>query len=585
MVLFSGRVYTGGRVRRYRYEYGSRPRSKALGILVGLAVFALLVGGGVVFFLRAQGSPEETAASYLAAWQRGDYAAMRALVVSPPSDFAKPYQQMRDDLKVTKARFSAGETRDEGDGARVGFTATLSLRDLGDWTYDGELHLVKRDRHWRVDWSPAAIHPALRAGQKLERVRGWPDRAPILGADGTRLDTPDASGSVKQLVGEVGPATAEDLKRLGSPYRSGDDVGHGGLEQAFERQLAGTPSGTIRIVGDDGEPVRTIARLGGKHGTALRTTLDLDVQQAAADAIRDQSKPTAMVAVRPSTGEVLAVANKPGGFNRALLGRYPPGSTFKVITASALVADGVTLDQSVGCPPTTTIGGRSFHNYKHENFGTVSFRTAFAKSCNTSFANLATERLSPDRLAEVAGSFGFGSPLTPGVPAERGQFPVPKDETEMAVASFGQGRVLATPLLMATVAAAIDDGTWRPPELVTGEAAKTAAKQAADAAATEDAKGSDPPQAEPRKLDPKVVDALRKLMPAVVSEGTASGVDFPPGVAGKTGTAEFGPGENPPTHAWFIGYRDDVAFAVVVEGGGTGAEAAAPLAADFLRGL
>ncbi|NUP35363.1 MAG: hypothetical protein HOU01_27210, partial [Streptomycetaceae bacterium] len=88
-----------------------------------------------------------------------------------------------------------------------------------------------------------------------------------------------------------------------------------------------------------------------------------------------------------------------------------------------------------------------------------------------------------------------------------------------------------------------------------------------------------------KRLEPAVESALHALMPAVVSEGTASGVDFPSGTAGKTGTAEFGEGDDPPTHAWFIGYRKDVAFAVIVEGGGTGAEAAAPIAAKFLRAL
>lgn len=84
------------------------------------------------------------------------------------------------------------------------------------------------------------------------------------------------------------------------------------------------------------------------------------------------------------------------------------------------------------------------------------------------------------------------------------------------------------------------------------------------------------------------MSALRRLMPAVVSEGTASGISFPAGTASKTGTAEYGSadgGKNPPTHSWFIGYKGDLAFAVVVEGGGTGAQMAAPVAARFLKAL
>ncbi|NUR90125.1 MAG: cell division protein FtsI, partial [Nonomuraea sp.] len=91
--------------------------------------------------------------------------------------------------------------------------------------------------------------------------------------------------------------------------------------------------------------------------------------------------------------------------------------------------------------------------------------------------------------------------------------------------------------------------------------------------------------AKPRKLEASVVRALRDLMPAVISEGTAHAVRFPAGTAGKTGTAEYGSGKEPPTHSWFIGYRGDLAFAVIVEGGGTGAAVAAPVSARFLSGL
>jgi cell division protein FtsI/penicillin-binding protein 2 len=186
---------------------------------------------------------------------------------------------------------------------------------------------------------------------------------------------------------------------------------------------------------------------------------------------------------------------------------------------------------------------------------------------------MSVDKLGVDRLTQVAASFGFGSPLITGLPAARASFPKPADTTELAADSFGQGQVLASPLSMASVSGAIAAGTWRSPRLVSE----------ADAAQAADAGGKAP--APPRALEPSVVQALRTLMPAVVSEGTAAGIDFPSGTAGKTGTAEYGSGDNPPTHAWFIGYRGDLAFAVLVEGGGTGAEAAAPLASAFLKGL
>ncbi|MQA84677.1 MAG: cell division protein FtsI [Streptosporangiales bacterium] len=548
-------------------------RSKALIVLAGLVAFAVLVTGGVVLFTRTRGSPEKAAAQYLAAWERGDYAAMRALVAAPPPGFNDWHSDTYKDLGVARARFRPGAVAERDNARVVAFTATLTLRGVGDWTYQGRLRLIPHERQWRVDWSPAALHPALAKGRRLDLELSWPERAPVLAADGSRLDAPGQPGSVQQLVGIVGPASAEDLDRLKAPYRDGDQVGRTGLQQVYERQLAGRPSAVIRTVGEDDRPVRTVGRLEGKPGRQLRTTLDPGVQAAASGALQDQEKPTALVAVRPSTGEVVAVANKPGGFDRALLGRYPPGSTFKVITASALVADGVSPDDRVDCPKTTEIGGRTFRNYEDEDFGKVSFHTAFAKSCNTTFARLAAERLGGGRLEDVVRSFGFGAPLKPGLPVSAGQFPAPRDDTELAAAAFGQGRVLASPLHMATVAGAIAEGTWRPPVLVP------------DAPAADGRSGD---RTKARDLEPEVVKALRSLMPTVVSEGTAAGADFPSNVAGKTGTAEYGSaegGKDPPTHAWFIGYRDDLAFAVVVEGGGVGGEVAAPIAADFLRGL
>jgi cell division protein FtsI/penicillin-binding protein 2 len=297
------------------------------------------------------------------------------------------------------------------------------------------------------------------------------------------------------------------------------------------------------------------------------------VQAAAGQALGSATKPASLVAVRPSTGEILAVANKPGGLNRGLLGQYPPGSTFKVVTAAALVAGGMSPSTKVGCPATTTVGGRSFHNYQHENFGTVALREAFAHSCNTTFAQLAVDKLGEKRLAQVAAQFGFNAPVIAGLPAVRAAFPDNKDDTSFAAAAFGQGQVLTSPLNMAAVAAAAADGVWRSPRLVDA----SLVSQAVDAAGRK----AEPPH----KLEPAVKSALHSLMPAVVSEGTASGVNFPSGTAGKTGTAEYGSGANPPTHAWFIGYHGDLSFAVIVEGGGTGAEAAAPIAAHFLKSL
>ncbi|HEV3495794.1 MAG TPA: penicillin-binding transpeptidase domain-containing protein, partial [Actinomycetes bacterium] len=376
--------------------------------------------------------------------------------------------------------------------------------------------------------------------------------------------------SARMLLGSVGPVTADDLKELGAPYQTGDVTGHGnGLEAAFERRLAGTPSGEVRLVGNrdgDAEAAKVLHRFAGEDGQPVETTLDPRVQAAAEAALDPLAKPAALVAVRPSTGQLLAVVNTPfDGYNRALLGRYPPGSTFKVVTAGALLASGLRPTDPVDCPKEAKVGGRTFGNFEDEVLGRVPFSSAFAHSCNTAFVQQAARRLDGQELVAAAAQYGFGLDPSPSIPAVTSRVPPPSDRADLAAEAFGQGRVTASPLQMALVAATVAEGRWRHPTLVAGEDGN-----AAEA---------------PEPLDAKVAGTLRTLMRQVVTEGTAADANLPGKVAGKTGTAEFGTGDPLPTHAWFIGFRGDLAFAVVVEDGGVGGRVAAPTAGRFLRGL
>ena len=575
---------------------------------------------------------------------------MQVQVAAPPADFARRHTDMADALRVTEASFTPGTTTVTDDRAELPFQAKLELRALGEWPYQGQLRLVRRDDRWLVDWSPATLHPDLATGLRFQRTRTWPDRAPILAADGTELAGPgpvvtvtivgegvkdeaevvdalvryaevprevarralaDAErrpnqavpvvtmprsefdlvrddiypvpglrfpagvgreyhgpASTRMLLGTVGPVTADDLKKLGAPYQTGDLVGHGnGLEAAFERRLAGTPSGEVRLVDKDGQPVKVLHRFAGKDGEAVETTIDPRAQEAAEAALDPVAKPAALVAIQPSTGELVAVVNTPvQGYNRALLGRYPPGSTFKVVTAGALLAGGLRPGDPVDCPKEAKVGGRTFGNFEDEVLGRIPFSSAFAHSCNTAFVQQAAKRLDGEELVDAAAQFGFGLDPSPGVPAVTSRVPAPSDRADLAAESFGQGRVTASPLQMALVAATVADGRWRHPKLVT------------------EGDGSSPAEA-PDPLDGKVAGTLRTLMRQVVTEGTAAPAGLPGKVGGKTGTAEFGTGDPLPTHAWFIGFRGDLAFAVVVEDGGVGGRVAAPAAARFLRGL
>src|SRR5688500_641845 len=206
-----------------------------------------------------------------------------------------------------------------------------------------------------------------------------------------------AEGFARHTVGRVGEVTADRLKELGVPYESGDRVGLSGLEAARERELAGRPSGEVHVR-DPGGGVRTVLhRFRGAPGVPLRTTLDAAVQRAADDALASVTGPAALVALDARTGEVRAVASRPldQSLHRALVGRFPPGSTFKVVTTAALLADGTTLDTPVDCPAEATVGGKRFRNFEGEAPGRILFADAFAHACTTAVVQEAAAQSAP----------------------------------------------------------------------------------------------------------------------------------------------------------------------------------------------
>ncbi len=536
-------------------------------IIAGATVAVVGVAAGAYVLLRTKGSPSDTASTFLSAWERGDAAAMRGAALAPPPDMDQQYATLRTGLGVTKVTARLGTVVKQGGGATAPFTADLRL-PMGTWRYQGRLRLRTDHHAWKVIWSTESIHPDLHTGQHLATSYRWPQRAHVVAGDGSPIDGAGVSGSVQQLVGGTAPLTDKQAKKLGVSYRKGDAVGSWGIEQRFDRRLAGTPSASVTVADAANHPVTTVGGFPGKPGRDVRTTLDLHTQRAAASAVQGQAKPTSMVVIRPSTGQILAVANLPGGFDRALQGIYPPGSTFKVVTAYALLRSGLSPSAKVDCPKTANVGGQVIHNAEAEQLGSITFTEALAQSCNTAFALQTQRRLSPARLASTASLFGFNQHLDPGVRVAAGSYPSPTSDAEMAVSGFGQGRDLANALDMAGVAAGVAGGTWRPPVFV-----------------------SDPPipqKARPGRLDPRLRGELAAMMRAVVTTGTGKPVGLPAGTYGKTGTAEYAAGKKgkaPPTHSWFIGFRGDVAFGVIVEGGGFGAKVAGPIAKRFLNGL
>jgi hypothetical protein len=554
-------------------------RSWVIALVIALVVVALGGAGTALVLPGLRAKPDSTASKFLDGWSRADYASMRALVDQPPADFDEQYKTMRGSLGITKASFSLGKVTANGTNATAPFTANFSLRGFGTWSYQASLELSRStrfSREWTIDWSPTAIHPDFRSGDRFQRDRTWPERGSVLAQDGSVLAGPQggAAGpaSLTSLVGSVGDATKDDLKRLGAPYQGGDQAGLGGIERSFERRLAGTPSGEVRLVDSQGAVTKVLKRFGGTPGASVKTNLNISMQAAAESALQSGAggHNAAMVVMQPSTGAIRALVSLPnGGYARASRGIYPPGSTFKVITTAALLAKGITPSTTVSCPQEVKIGGITIHNFEKEQLGNIPFSVAFAKSCNTAFVQLATQHLTGNDLEKAASAFGFNVDLAPGVASATSRFPVPQSSAELAMAAFGQARVSASPLQMASVASAVQSGTWRPPQLVDDQALSSLNVD----------------QPAPRQLDPGVAATLRTLMRQVVTSGTAAPAGLPAGVSGKTGTAEFGSGDNKPTHAWFIAFRGDLAVAVVVEGGGVGGDVAAPIAAKFFNSV
>lgn len=529
------------------------------GWLAGIAVLLVVaLVGGVVAVQRQREARErrearQAATDFLAAWQERRYDDLDALTAGTdaPGD---AYRRTDERLQVESLDAVAGPLAE--DGSSVPVDVTLQLAGLGPFAYRTQLDVREQDDRWRVAFGPATLHPALGVGQRLDRRREEVPRATIQDRDGRPI-RPASTDLAANVLGTVGPATEATRRVL-----TGEPTGLTGLERVLEDRLSGQPGGAV-VVADaaSGAEVEVLASFQGAPGQDVVTTLDLDVQAAAQQALSGVSSRAALVALDAATGEVRAVANSPVSGVPASFASYAPGSVFKVVTATALLLEGTTPETVVDCPATIGVGGRSFRNDEGlVSLGPVPFRRAFASSCNTAFIGAAVE-LPTGALQEAAALYGFGRPELLPIRVEGGEVPAPTSEVDAAAAAIGQGRVEASPLLIASMSAAVANGTWQQPRLLPGEGDST-------------------------PLPAQVVEPLREMMRGVVSGGTGIAADLPgEPVHGKTGTAQYGSEQPPLTHAWFTGFRGDLAFAVFVETGASGGSVAAPAARRFLAAL
>lgn len=384
----------------------------------------------------------------------------------------------------------------------------------------------------------------------------------------TRL-LPPSTGFARHLLGGVGPATADIVTASKGRVAAGDVTGLGGLQQALDPDLAGTPGLTVVAVPEDpsvGSQPRTLATVTPpKPGTGVTLTLARQVQSAAEQALSGVAQQAAIVAVQPSTGRILADADTAATtYDLGLAGAVPPGSTFKIATwlAAFTTTPSLTPDSRVACPATVTVDGRRFENEDRFAYPPIPVSAAFGYSCNTS-AITAGLALPSGALAAAARSLGLGATWTLPVDAFSGAVPDPHGQTERAADAIGQGRVQVSPLLMALMVGAADTGTPRGPSLL-----------------------ADRPGAAGTPLDPALVTKMRALLSATVDLPGGTAHDLAGlGVVGKTGTAEYGTATPPRSHSWFVGVHGDLAFAVFVYDGASAGVRGVSVAKAFLSAL
>ena len=562
-----GRFAESSRPRRRRSDSARRRLSHRLLPIGALALLAFLVGvlvGGLAGGAEAESG---LADRWARAWRSGDYAAMYRLLTpdarraTDADAFAATYRRAAATATQTGVRVRPRAPVD-GD---VPLDVAAATRAFGTVRARMELPVEGEDDALGVAWVPSLAFPGLRPRERLRRATELGARGDILARDGSALARGDARTSAlgpagTALVGTVGPIP-RPRRRLARAqgYPADALVGTTGLELALQERLAGRPGGTLRAGS------RVLARTRPAPGEDVRTTIDVKIQRTATAALGERLGGIAVV--RPRDGQVLALSGI------ASSSVQPPGSTFKIITTTGALEAGLTRPgRRYPVETEATLDGVGLENANGESCGGT-FAESFAESCNSVFAPLGA-KLGARRLVAAAERFGFNRPV--GIPgAATSTIPPPGEiQGDLAVGStaIGQGKVQATALQMALVAATIAERGRRPePRLVLDDRPRFT-----------------------RVTSPAVARTIRQLMVGVVRAGTGTAAALPDAVvAGKTGTAELGPttgdasGDPADTDAWFAAFaparRAEVAVGVLFVQAGAGGAVAAPAAKQVLE--
>lgn len=578
------------------------PSASRAAALVTVAALVLTLGACTP---RPNG-PESAAEQFFAALAIGDTSAAAQLSDRPEAARAALNKAWAG-LQATGLDAQILSTKYAEDTGSIAYRYTWHLPKGRTWTYDGQLNMVRDEGEWEVRWSATGVHPRLGENQTLALRADEPRRASVNERGGTDVLVPgyryhvalDARAAGGELMSSAHAVVAA-LHRFDdtlNPQRLAEQassikgalslitlrqsdhdsvVGAIGalpgvvitpqpeivptddafapalinqVKRAVADDLDGAPGWRVVTVNQNGVDVDVVNEVPGQPAPSVTISLDRSVQDAAQHAVDTTGKQAMIVVIKPSTGEIMAVAQNAAADQEgpiATMGLYPPGSTFKIVTAGAAIERNMaTPNTLLGCPGQLDIGHRTVPNYGGFDLGTVPMSRAFASSCNTTFAELAS-RMPPRGLTQAAAQYGIGPDYNiEGIDTISGSVPPTVNLTERTEDGFGQGKVLVSPFGMALAAATVAAGRTPVPQLIEGRETEIT--------------GDREPVAN------RVVDSLRPMMRLVVTNGTAQGLDGSGDVRGKTGEAEFAGG----SHSWFTGYRGDMAFSALIVGGGS----------------
>ncbi|MBJ7320800.1 MULTISPECIES: penicillin-binding transpeptidase domain-containing protein [Nocardiaceae] len=576
-----------------------------------VTVIGAVVGAYLTGCTPKPDGPEPAAQAFLAAFEANDIPTAAA-DTDKPDAAATALSEAWTNLQAEALDAETTSVRVDGDTATVGYTYRWQLPKDRVWTYDGQLNMGRSAGEWVVRWTASDIHPKLGDTQTMALRSTAAPRARVNERSGTDVLVPgvvhrikfdasaannvvasatalstlltpfDASITAQSIVEsatsvdgdypvallrdsdfepisaaltEIPGVTASDESDLVStdPTFAPDLVGQ--VKKAVIDDVDGKAGWSVVTSNRNGVDIDVLTDTPPEPAPSFSISLDRNIQVAAQRAVNARAEQAMTVVIQPSTGAILAVAQNPAADRDgpvASAGLYPPGSTFKIITAGAAISSGLaTPGSTVPCPGRIEIGERSVPNYNEFALGDVTMSTAFTRSCNTSFAKLASE-MSPDALTVAASQFGVGPDYdVVGLPTDSGSVPPADELVQRTEDGFGQGKVVVSTFGMALAAATVAHGSTPVPNLLVGR----------ETAIT----GDHPP------IEPAMVDGLRGMMRSVVTSGTAERIADQGEVYGKTGEAEVEGG----SHSWFVGYRGDIAFATLVVRGGSSDNAVA----------